>query len=114
MLIALTLLKLPVVLPYRGGRWLVRLIVEFLRRIARAVIATPGLVFVRAPVGAYRRFMRLRDRVLRIIETAQSESAKWRALFTALKLPYSALRAAGLSPQMATSLLLAGLSLIHI
>jgi len=108
MLIALTLLKLPVVLPYRGGRWLVRLIVEFLRRIARAVIATPGLVFVRAPVGAYRRFMRLRDRVLRIIETAQSESAKWRALFTALKLPYSALRAAGLSPQMATSLLLAG------
>jgi hypothetical protein len=108
MLILLTILKLPVVLPYRGVRWLVRFIVEFLRRIARAVIATPGLVFVRTPVGAYRRLVRLRNWLLRIIETAQAESTKWKALFTALKLPYTALRALGLSPQMATSLLLAG------
>jgi hypothetical protein len=46
--------------------------------------------------------------VLGIIETAQAESAKWKALFTAVKMPYTALRAMGLSPQMATSLLLAG------
>ena len=108
MLLMLTVLKLPVVLPYRAGRWLIGRIVAFVRRVARVIWATPGFVFIRVPVAAYRRLARLRNRVLGIIETAQTESAKWKALFTAVKLPYTALRAMGLSPQMATSLLLAG------
>jgi hypothetical protein len=108
MLLLLTILKLPVVLPYRGMRWLLRFIAEFCRRIFRAIVATPGMVFVHGPVGLYRRIVRVRDWMLAKVEYLQSESAKFRALFTALKLPYSALRAMGLSPQLATSLLLAG------
>ena len=118
MLIVLTILRLPFLLlklPYRGGRWLVGRIVEFgqrafrmIRAMLRVIWATPGFFFITVPMAAYRRLVRLRNRVLRIIETAESESAKWKALFTAVKLPYTGLRALGLSPQMAISLLLAG------
>jgi hypothetical protein len=115
MLLLLTVLKLPIVLPYRGVRLLLHMIVAFVRSVFRAVravfraiVATPGMVFIHGPVGAYRRVIRFRDWLLRIIETAQSESAKWKALFTAVRLPYTALRSLGLSPQAAVSLLLAG------
>ena len=108
MLLMLTILKLPIVLPYRGIRWLVRFIVEFCRRVFRAIVATPGLIFVHGPVGIYRRIVRLRNWALAKVEYLQSESAKWKTTFNILKSPYSLLRAFGLSPQMATSLLLAG------
>jgi hypothetical protein len=115
MLMALRLPLLLLKLPFRGGRWLAARVAEFFRRMCRglratrhAIWVTPGMVFIHGPVGAYRRIVRLRNWLLRIIETAQSESAKWKALFTALKLPYSALRGLGLSPQMAASLLVAG------
>jgi hypothetical protein len=65
-------------------------------------------VFIHGPVGLYRRAVRFRNWLLNIIETAQSESAKWRALFTAVKLPYLALTKLGMSPQMAISFLVAG------
>jgi hypothetical protein len=89
---------------------LLHIVVEFVKAVFRAIVATPGMVFVHGPVGVYRRIVRFRDWLLRIIETAQSESAKWKALFTAVKLPYSALRGLGLSPQMAASLLVASAS----
>ena len=108
MLILLTLLKMPVVLPYRGMRWLLRFIAEFCRRVYRVIVATPGLIFVHGPVGIYRRIVRLRNWALAKVEYLQSESAKWKTTFNILKSPYSLLRAFGLSPQMATSLLLAG------
>jgi hypothetical protein len=111
MLILLTVLKLPlllITLPYRGVRWLLRFIAELCRRLFRAIVATPGLVFIHGPVGLYRRAVRLRNWLLSIVETAQAESAKWRALFTAAKLPYTALRGLGLSPQACVSLLVAG------
>ena len=111
MLILLTVLKLPlllITLPYRGVRWLLRFIAELCRRLYRAIVATPGLVFIHGPVAAYRRIVRFRNWLLNIIETAQAESAKWKALFTAVKLPYTALRGLGLSPQMAISFIVAG------
>jgi hypothetical protein len=108
MLILLTILKLPFVLPYRGGRWLVRFIAEFCRRIFRAVVATPGMVFIHGPVGLYRRIVRFRNWLLAKIEYLQSESQKWKTTFNILKSPYSLLRAMGLSPQMAMSFLVAG------
>jgi len=108
MLILLTLLKMPVVLPYRGMRWLLRFIAEFCRRVYRVIVATPGLIFVHGPVGIYRRIVRLRNWALAKVEYLQSESAKGKTTFNILKSPYSLLRAFGLSPQMATSLLLAG------
>jgi hypothetical protein len=82
MLILLTILKLPllllITLPYRGVRWLLWFIAEFCRRMYRAIVAAPGMVFIHGPIAAYRRLVRLRNWLLRIIETAQSESAKWR------------------------------------
>ena len=108
MLILLTILKMPVVLPYRGVRWLLRFIVEFFRRVFRAIVATPGMVFIHGPVGLYRRIVRLRNWALAKVEYLQSESAKWKTTFNILKSPYSLLRAMGLSPQMAMSFLVAG------
>lgn len=111
MLIMLTMLKLMLtilILPYRAARWLVGFIVEFFRRMGRVVWAMPGFFVIRVPVATYRRIVRVRDWLLVKVEYLQSESAKFRALYTAVKLPYTALRAMGLSPQLATSLLLAG------
>tara|TARA_Y100000310_G_scaffold330637_1_gene402633 strand:- start:492 stop:1418 length:927 start_codon:yes stop_codon:yes gene_type:complete len=42
------------------------------------------------------------------VEYLNSESAKWKTTFNILKSPYSLLRAAGLSPQMAATFLFAG------
>jgi hypothetical protein len=42
------------------------------------------------------------------VEYLQTESAKWRALFTTLKLPYTALLKLGFNPQSAVALLFAG------
>ena len=55
----------------------------------------------------YRRFQSKRDSVLAKIDYVQAESARWRALFKALAAPYSVLRAMGLSPQLAATMLLA-------
>lgn len=104
MLLMLTVLKLP----YRGARWLKRLVFRFIQRVFRAIVATPGMVFIHGPVGLYRSIVRLRNWALAKIEYLQSESAKWKATFNILKSPYSLLRAMGLSPQMAMSFLLAG------
>jgi hypothetical protein len=49
-----------------------------------------------------------RDWVVTKVEYAHTESAKWRAMWTAVKLPYSGLRAMGLNPQMAIGLLFLG------
>ena len=61
-----------------------------------------------SPVKFYRGIVRFRDAVLGKIEYLQGESKKWSALFTTLKAPYTLLRAAGFSPQMAVTLLFAG------
>ena len=71
-----------------------------LSRIARAV--------TRSPLAAYRKISRWRTWLLAKVEYLQGESAKWRATFNVIKSPYSFLRAMGLSPQMATGLLVAG------
>ena len=64
--------------------------------------------FLRSPLVAYHKARYYRDKVLDTVAYAQQESAKWRALFTTLKLPYSALRMMGVSPNMAVSMLVAG------
>ena len=64
--------------------------------------------FLRSPGNGYRRAMFYRDWILAKANFLQNESAKWRALFITLKLPYSALRMMGVSPNMAVSMLLAG------
>ena len=80
--------------PLHGLRWLVR------RLPTRGMFGSP--------VKFYRGIVRFRNSFLSKVEYLQGESAKWKALFTTLKLPYSALRMAGFSPQMAVTLLFAG------
>jgi len=64
--------------------------------------------FLRSPGHTYRRTIFYRDWVLAKVEYLQSESAKWKALFTTVKFPYTVLRSFGLSPQLAASLLIGG------
>jgi hypothetical protein len=61
---------------------------------------------IRLPITIYKTLKGLRNWLLEKVEYLQSESAKWRTTFNILKSPYSLLRAMGLSPQMATSLLI--------
>ena len=68
--------------------------------------------FLRSPRATYDGARHWRDWVLAKVEYLQSESAKWKALFTTVnttvKLPYTILRSFGLSPQLAASLLIGG------
>jgi hypothetical protein len=66
------------------------------------------MAVLHSPVGAYRAAIRWRDWTLAKIEYLQAESSKWKTAFSVLKSPYSFLRMMGLSPQMATGLLVAG------
>jgi len=62
-------------------------------------------------IRLYKAILTGRDWVLAKIEYANSESSKWRALFTTLKMPYTALRSCGLNPQAAIGLLVASTTL---
>ena len=64
--------------------------------------------FLDSPLKSYHKVKVWRDKLLTTVEYLQTESAKWKALFTTLKAPYSLLRAMGFSPQFAGSLLAAG------
>jgi len=68
-----------------------------------------GTGFVKRRVlGTYRRLNRIREAILTKVEYLQNESARWKALFTTLKIPYTTLRALGFSPQAAVGLLFVG------
>jgi hypothetical protein len=66
---------------------------------------TPRAIF-RFPIIVFRGAKRFRNWFLEKVDYLQSESEKWKRVFQVLKSPYSLLRAMGLSPQMATSLLI--------
>ena len=61
-----------------------------------------------SPMRSYNKVKVWRDKILDTVNYLQSESAKWKALFTTLKAPYSLLRGLGLNPQMAATFLFAG------
>jgi hypothetical protein len=64
--------------------------------------------FLDSPLKSYHKVRVWRDKLLATVEYLQTESAKWKALFTTLRLPYLALTKAGVSPNMAISLLIGG------
>ena len=92
------------------------------RRAARAALRAARRVYLGAwhwlcaqgraiqasPLAFYRMLGRRRDALVARIEYVHTESAKWRAMWTAVKAPYSALRYFGLSPQIAVGLLALG------
>jgi len=61
-----------------------------------------------SPLRSYNKVKVWRDKILDTVNYLQAESAKWKALFTTLKAPYTFLRAMGLNPQMAATFLFAG------
>ena len=63
---------------------------------------------IHSPIVIYRNLKVGRDKLLKLVTYLNEESAKWRMAFNVLKSPYSLLRAAGLSPQMAVGLIFAG------
>jgi hypothetical protein len=71
-------------------------------------LCAQGRLLKASPFAFYRAVGRRRDWALAKVEYIHSESAKFRALWTAVKAPYSALRYFGLSPQMAVGLLALG------
>ena len=58
-----------------------------------------------SPVTMYRKLKVGRDKLINLVTHLNEESAKWRTAFNIFKSPYSLLRTAGLSPQMALGLL---------
>jgi hypothetical protein len=76
----------------------------FILRPFRAI----GRAITGSPLALYRAITRWRDWLIAKVEYLQSESGKWKALFSTLKAPYTLLRACGLNPQAAAALLVAG------
>jgi hypothetical protein len=85
---------------YRGVVWCLRWVWAF--------TCAQGRLIKASPFAFYRAMTRRRDWVLAKVEYIHSESAKFRALWTALKLPYTGLRAMGLNPQTCIGLLAVG------
>ena len=63
---------------------------------------------VRLPIRAYKTTTVWRNWLLAKVAYLNEESAKWKMTFKIMASPYSLLRAAGFSPQMAVGLLFAG------
>jgi hypothetical protein len=84
----------------RGGLWLTLVVWHW--------FCAQGRLIKASPFAFYRAMGRRRDWVAAKIEYAHTESAKWRAMWMCTKLPYTGLRAAGFSPQMAIGLLAIG------
>ena len=64
--------------------------------------------FLESPRRTYNKVIYYRDKILSTVEYLQGESAKWKALFTTVRLPYTILLSFGLSPQLAASVLIGG------
>jgi hypothetical protein len=90
-----------------GGILLVQSPIYAIKSLGRAIKASPMAV-LRSPLTAYRRLIVGRNWLLAKIEYLNAESAKWKTTFNIFKSPFSLLRAAGFSPQMAAGLLFAG------
>lgn len=84
----------------RGALWVLLVVLHW--------FVAQGLFLWRSPLSFYRMLCGRRDWCVAKVEYAHTESAKWRGMWTAIKLPYTGLRAMGLNPQMAGTLLFAG------
>ena len=74
--------------------------------VTRIKAAPMGIV--RSPMRAYKKISIWRDWLLAKVAYLNEESTRWKTTFKILMSPYSLLRAAGFSPQMAAGLLFAG------
>ena len=103
--VSLGLITIGVALLRKPLLWGLRQPLHGLRWLGRRL---PSAGMFGSPVKFYRGIVRFRNWFLAKVEYLQSESQKWKTAFMLLKSPYSLLRAFGLSPQLAMTLLFAG------
>ena len=75
-----------------------------IKGVARFIKLAPGRLFS-VPARLYRRIIRVRNKLLAVVEYLQAESNKWRTVFNVVKSPYTTLRWLGVSPNLAGALL---------
>jgi hypothetical protein len=102
---------LPVCIVWRGPRGALSLALRGLRwclRLVWACICAQARLMRASPFAFYRAMCRRRDWIVAKVEYVNGESAKWRVLFTTVRLPYTGLRAMGINPQTCVGILVAG------
>ena len=86
-----------------GLLFLIKPIVRMIKATFWWIVRFPKALW-QSPVKTYHSVIRGRNWLLAKVEYLQSESQKWKTAFNILKSPYSLLRAAGFSPQMAATM----------
>jgi hypothetical protein len=89
---------------WRGIRTLVRWVLTPPRLVWRGIAGVARMIR-RSPRKTYESVRHARDWLLKKVEYLQTESGKWRTLFSVVKSPYTVLRSFGLSPQLAATML---------
>ena len=88
-------------------RTVVRVVSQATRNTINGIKATPGAIW-RVPIRFYKKLAAVRTWTMDKAAYLEAESAKWKGLFNLIKAPYKLLLSLGLTPSMATSLLVAG------
>ena len=88
-----------------GLLFLIKPIVRMVKATFWWIVRFPKALW-QSPVKTYHSVIKGRNWLLAKVEYLQSESQKWKTAFNILKSPYSLLRAAGFSPQMAATMLI--------
>ena len=89
-------------------KWIFRGIIRLIRgslRLIKAVILSPFKVTLWSLVKTFRFIIRVRDKILRVVDKLESESQKWNKVFWLVKSPYKLMLTLGFSPAQATALL---------
>ena len=80
------------------------IILGFLRLI-KAVLLSPFKSIIWFVVKTARLAIKIRDKILKVVDKLETESQKWQRVFNVVRFPYRLLLILGLSPAQATALL---------
>ena len=89
-------------------KWIFRGINRVIRgslRLVKKVLLSPFKVTLWSLVKTFRFAMRIRNKILNVVDKLESESQKWQRIFWLIKSPYKLCLTLGFSPAQATALL---------
>ncbi len=89
-------------------KWIFRGINRVIRgslRLVKKVLLSPFKVTLWSLVKTFRFAMRIRNKILNVVDKLESESQKWQRVFWLIKSPYKLCLTLGFSPAQATALL---------
>ena len=89
-------------------KWIFRGINRVIRgslRLVKRVLLSPFKVTLWSLVKTFRFAMRVRNKILNVVDKLESESQKWQRVFWLIKSPYKMMIGLGFSPAQATALL---------